>query len=269
MGFTSLDAIEVIETPMVLTAGTYDDGQAALSYTGMWGNMTGVSGPYADTLHYSYYVGDSLQVAFSGRQFKLSYLTGTNAGRVDVYVDGVKVGQIDQSSPGWGWQKKWTSDLFPAGTHNLRLVYASGVESFVSLDAIEVIETPVVLGAGTYEDVNAAFTYDGSWGTMTGVSGPSEGTLHYSYAVGDSVQVSFSGEQVELKYLGSPESGVVDVYVDGIKVASLDQTSESWDWQRTWQSDELAAGDHSLRLIYVSGPSTWSFVSLDALTVDP
>jgi hypothetical protein len=62
---------------------------------------------------------------------------------------------------------------------------------------------------------------------------------------------------------------VVDVYVDGIKVGSLDQASAGWDWQRTWTSDLLGVGDHSLRLVYASGPSSWSFVSLDALTVDP
>jgi hypothetical protein len=265
VSFTSLDSIEVIESPTVLTNGKYDDANAALSYIGRWEDMTGVSGPYLDTLRYSYYPGSAAQMAFTGRQIKLTYLSGSGAGLVDVYVDGAKVGSLDQSSTTWAWQKSWTSDLFPSGTHNLRLVFASG--GFMSLDSIEVITEPVLLTAGTFDDAQAAFTYDGSWLTMTGATGPYDGTLHYTYGIGDSAQVAFTGQQIQLSYLASPDSGLVDVYIDGIKVTSIDQHSDVWEWQKTWTSEVLSAGDHSLQLVYISGPSTWSYISLDAITV--
>jgi hypothetical protein len=87
--------------------------------------------------------------------------------------------------------------------------------------------------------------------------------------VGDAIQFSFTGQQIQLSYMGSPESGLVDVYVDGTKVASIDQHSDVWEWQQVWTSEQLTAGEHSLRLVYASAPTTWSFVSLDAITVVP
>jgi hypothetical protein len=83
------------------------------------------------------------------------------------------------------------------------------------------------------------------------------------------VQLSFSGEQLQLAYRAGPTAGQVDVYIDGVKVATIVQTSATWMWQKTWTSELLAAGEHSLRLVYASGASGSSFASLDRITVDP
>ena len=126
----------------------------------------------------------------------------------------------------------------------------------------------VILAAGTYDDANAAFTYDGSWLTMN-ATGPYNGTLRYTYGVGDSAHVIFNGRQIQLSYLAAAGAGVMDVYIDGIKVTSIDQSDAGWVWQKTWTSGQLAAGDHSIRVVYASGTSGASFTSLDALTVTP
>jgi hypothetical protein len=264
-GFTSIDGIEVIETPIILTNGVYDDEEAAIMYSGSWQKLSG-GGPYLDSLHYTYRVGDSAQVYFTGRQIKLSYLAGLTAGVVDIYVDGVKVGSVDQNSDAWEWQKTWTSDLLTAGTHSLRLVYVSG--GFVSVDGIEVIGEPQILTSGEHDDVEGAITYSGSWLSLTGVSGHYLESLHYTYSLGDTAQVAFTGGQIKLAYFAGPTAGMVDVYVDGVKVASLDQKNDTaWEWQKTWTSEVLSVGDHSLRLVYASGDN--SFVSLDSITVLP
>ena len=260
-GFTNIDAIEVMANPVMLSTGVYDDANTAFSYTGSWYNMTGVTGPYSDTLHYSYGIGESFQVNFTGRQFKLSYLATPATGLMDVYVDGVKVGSIDQNNSLGGWQTSWTSDLFPAGDHSLRLVYASG--GFTNIDAIEVMANPVMLSTGVYDDANTAFSYTGSWYNMTGVTGPYSDTLHYSYGIGESSQVNFTGRQFKLSYLATPATGLMDVYVDGVKVGSIDQNNSLGGWQTSWTSDLFPAGDHSLRLVYASG----GFTNIDAIEV--
>jgi hypothetical protein len=264
--FTSIDALEVIAEPLILSNGVHDDRHAGWSYSGFWTPWS-VSGPSQDSLFYTYTVGDMAQVNFTGRQIRLSYLASPMSGVLDVYVDGVKVGSIDQSDPAWVWQRSWTSNLLAAGTHTLRLVFASGpAVSFTSVDAIEVMESPTILAVGTYDDADLAVNYNGGWQTLSGTSGPYQDSLHYSYEVGSGVQVNFSGQQIRLSYLASSISGVLDVYVDGVKLGSIDQHSAGWDWQTSWTSEVFAAGEHNLRLIYASGAN---MVSLDALTVNP
>jgi hypothetical protein len=97
-----------------------------------------VGGPYLDTWRYSNTVVDSsAQVSFHGRQVKLIYLAGPDLGSADVYVDGVKVGTLDESDPAWLWQSEWTSGLFPEGDHSLRILYTTG--SMFDIDALTVL----------------------------------------------------------------------------------------------------------------------------------
>jgi hypothetical protein len=118
----------------------YDDVNPAISYggSGNWAATTTPDGPYLDTWHYTNTLGNSVQVAFNGRQFKLTYLAGPDLGTADIYVDGVKVDSIDQNSTTWDWQTNWTSDVLSVGDHSVRIVYASG-GSMLSLDAITVM----------------------------------------------------------------------------------------------------------------------------------
>ena len=154
-----------------------------------------------------------------------------------------------------------------AGDHNLRIEYASG--GFVSLDAIEIVAAPTIFSSGTYDDGDAGLSYSGSWQTMSGAAGPYLGTLHYSYRVEDLIQAYFTGEQITISYFAGPDAGIADVYLDGVKVVSLNEYSDNWEWQTSWTSDLLIAGDHSLRIVYASGSSSSSFTSLDSLVVLP
>jgi hypothetical protein len=172
--------------------------------------------------------GNDSQVSFTGRQFRLSYLASPTSGTVDLYLDGVKIKTIDQHSPYWEWQKTWTSDLLPAGDHSLRIVHASG--DLTAIDGITVMTAPVGLSSGTYDDANPAISYAGIWFTLQSVVGPYSDSLHYTTTPGNDTQVDFNGRQVQLTYLASPFSGIVDVYVDGVKVATINQNSPNWDW---------------------------------------
>jgi hypothetical protein len=265
-GLAAVDGLTVVTTPVPLTNGVYDDGNPALGYEGIWFTLAGVTGPYADTMHYSTIIGNDAQVDFTGRQVKITYLASPISGSADVYVDGVKLTTLNQSSPNWDWQKTWTSDLLSAGDHSLRIVHVSG--DLAAVDGITVVTSPVILSTGDYDDANAAFSYEGRWLTLEGVSGPYGDTLHYTYWLGDAAQVNFHGRQIKLIYLAAPTAGQVDVYVDGVKLTTLDQNSASWEWQKTWTSGVLSAGDHSLRIVHMTEGSS-SLGSVDAVSVIP
>jgi len=108
-----------------LGVGKYDDVDLASRwrYTGAWFTYSG-TGPYSSTMHYTYALGNSAQIAISGQQFKLSYTASANYGLLDIYIDDVKVATLNQNSAPSGYQKTWTSGLLLAGTHIVRLVKA-------------------------------------------------------------------------------------------------------------------------------------------------
>ncbi len=127
--------------------------------------------------------GDYAELNFVGTNFKLTFTGNVNRGNLDVYVDNVKVGTVNQYSSSLTWQKTWTSPTFTNGTHTLKLVHATG--SIVGIDAIEIDPAPPVpVGTGTYDDTDTAWGYSGNW-TALSTSGPANGTLHYSTSTGD------------------------------------------------------------------------------------
>ncbi len=255
----SLDAFQVVP---ILSTGTYDDANTAISYIGSWQPLV-ATGAYQDTWSYSTTMGDSVKFAFNGQQIKLTYVTGPTLGTLDVYVDGVKVGSLNENSANWAWHGTWTSDPLPAGDHILRLVYASG-GSMVSLDAFGVI-IPQVVSTGIYDDTDTAIGYFGAWQILVDPNAYLD-TWSYSTNIGDSGKVAFNGRQIKLTYVTGPILGTMDVYVDEVKVDSIDQNSTDWVLHKTWVSDLLSEGDHILRMVYASGGS---LVSLDAFSVVP
>ncbi len=116
---------------------------SAWTYSGNWTALT-TSGPYNGTLHYSYTINDYATLVFEGSQFKLTYTGHANRGQMDIYVDNIKVGIINQYNPSLAWQKTWTSPIFTDDIHTLKLVHATG--AYVDIDAIEVIQVPSLGG---------------------------------------------------------------------------------------------------------------------------
>jgi uncharacterized repeat protein (TIGR02543 family) len=255
-----LDAIQVLSTATFLSEGTYDDTNLGLHYSTNWYTYTG-GGPAGDNLHFAFTPGESLLFSFSGQQFELTYSQMGDRGLLDVYVDDVKVATLDESGTG-AWQQTWISDPVTAGNHNVRLVQASS-SGVVDVDAIEIIPMTSVLSAGSYDDIDPAWHYSTYWYAYVG-GGPSAGTLHFSINPKDEVMVSFSGSQFRLIYTAMPDRGMLDVYVDGVKVHTLDESGAGI-WQQTWTSDPLPSGTHTLRLVHASGPIT----DIDAITVLP
>jgi hypothetical protein len=130
-----IDAIEIIPTASVLEAGTHDDADPAWHYSTYWYTYNG-PGPYGDTMHFSINPKDEALVSFNGSQFSLTYTAMPDRGTLDVYVDGVKVATLDENGAG-AWQQTWTSDLYTAGLHTVRLVHAAG--PITDIDAITIM----------------------------------------------------------------------------------------------------------------------------------
>jgi hypothetical protein len=80
------------------------------------------------------------------------------------------------------------------------------------------------------------------------------------------VTLSFSGTKFSVIYKTGPLFGKMDVYVDGSRVATIDQNTSTAIFQKTWSYDgTLPAGTHRLKLIFVGPADTRA--SLDAVSI--
>ena len=115
----------------------YDDKDKALVYSSGWQDShkgTAYKGSFKETSKN----GASVTLDFTGQSFSVLYKSGRMYRNLDVYVDGVKIGTINENSRTQAFQQRWDYDgqLSP-GTHTLKLVFvAQGNRTRGSLDAI-------------------------------------------------------------------------------------------------------------------------------------
>ncbi|MEU9324588.1 beta-galactosidase [Streptomyces canus] len=124
----------------------------------------------------------------------------------------------------------------------------------------------------TWDDPDSALQYAGSWSHVANQSytgGDYKKTESFSNKAGDSVTVPFDGTAI--RWIGSKTNnhGNADVYLDGTKVATVDD-SGSENQAVVFQKTGLAAGAHTLKIV-VSGThssgSTDNYVAIDAIDV--
>jgi hypothetical protein len=59
---------------------------------------------------------------------------------------------------------------------------------------------------------------------------------------------------------------LIDVYVDGVKITTINANSSSLQWQQTYTSPVLSAGNHTVRFVHAGGGT---HVDVDAITILP
>ncbi len=135
-------------------AGSYDDTDSHIAYSGNWQLYSGV-GPYNNTMHYSDATGESAALVFCGGGVTVLYAANTNGGVLNVSIDGAQVGTINEYAASLQWQQQWSSGSLSAGAHVLSLSHASGTR--INVDAINVSPPPVAPSAvcvSTYYDTD-------------------------------------------------------------------------------------------------------------------
>jgi beta-galactosidase GanA len=124
----------------------------------------------------------------------------------------------------------------------------------------------------TYDDADPALVYAGTWSHVANQSytgGDYKNTESFSNTAGDSMSVTFTGTGV--RWIGSQTNnhGFADVYIDGIKQATVD-CSGSANQAVLYSKTGLTSGEHTLKIVVDgthSSASTDNYVSIDAIDV--
>ena len=127
---------------------------------------------------------------------------------------------------------------------------------------------PVVPGtATTVDDQNGAFVYSAGWQTVS-TTNAYGGSYHETSQDGATITFPFSGQSFSLIYKGGITFSKFDIYVDGAMVGTLDQKLGAATYQVRWDyPGQLAAGNHTLQLVFKVTSATINRGSLDAVII--
>ncbi|MBL0345492.1 right-handed parallel beta-helix repeat-containing protein [Candidatus Villigracilis affinis] len=129
--FTSTSMPPAFET-------TYDDKDSAFVYSDGWRDVYKPRA-YNGSLKQTARRDTFLTFAFTGQSFSVVYKADPSYGKMDVYVDDILVGTIDERSSAVAFQFRWDypGQLEP-GNHTLKLVFVplTTINATVSLDAV-------------------------------------------------------------------------------------------------------------------------------------
>lgn len=128
--------------------------------------------------------------------------------------------------------------------------------------------------SGTYEDTNTGAT--GAWDYYSGLwyqvndTGDSGGARHASLTPLSGAQITFTGLSFDFYYRTAPSYGFAELYVDGVKVASIDQYDETGAAQQSTHVSLSHANEHVLEVRYAgrkNEDSTGTEINLDKIVV--
>jgi hypothetical protein len=173
------------------------------------------------------------------------------------YLAGASIA-LSGAAPASGWQiSGWTGTTNNASTASTNTVTMPASAHTAN------VNYSTTYGPGKYDGTHSGWTYTGSW-SLYSTSGPYNNTLNYSSTVGNEATFVMTGSQFVLTYNQYTNRGVVDIYVDGVLIHSLNENG-ALQWQKTWTSNDLGAGTHTLRFVHASG----TMVDLDAVEILP
>lgn len=130
-----------------------------------------------------------------------------------------------------------------------------------SSEASAVAKAPAAVGPGFYDDKSAYWSYTGTWKVLTD-SESLNNSLHQANKLGSTASFYFTGTQFRLAYWATPNQGLVDVYLDGAYLTTIDQYTPV-PHQRVYVSPVLVNGPHSVQFIQQSLP----YINIDGIYI--
>lgn len=137
-GPTNTVAVTLTRTPTSaapppLGAGTYDDIESRLNYTGSWDSQTNVPDAESGTLHVSSTIGNTITFRFIGDQIRIFYQSGSGLGFITAKIDEQEYPPLSQNGPPTV-NSEWAITGLTNATHTMIITHSSG--GSINLDQI-------------------------------------------------------------------------------------------------------------------------------------
>jgi hypothetical protein len=232
-----------LDAPTPVGAGTYDDRNAAIRYSGTWSPVNNVTNANAATLTRSNTIRSVARLTFTGSRITRIYsMEPSNSGET-VYIDGQLQTSPSSAAAETRRAVARTWDV-SYGTHTIE-VWANGA-GYSDIDAF-VVDIATV-GAGIYDDTHSQIKFIGSWEGLAGIIGTWNTTMRRSNVVGSVVRFTFVGDNVTWYFSKDPTRGRAVVTIDGGTKGYYDLYAPTTQRQQSIVFDNLSAGTHIIHI---------------------
>jgi hypothetical protein len=117
-----------------------------------------------------------------------------------------------------------------------------------------------------YDNKNSAFVYSAGWADEVS-SYAIDGSFARTSTNGASVTFPFTGQSFSIVYKGGPSYRNMDVYIDDLLVATINEKHNASTYKARWDyPGQLSPGQHTLKLVFVTTSSSTNG-SVDAVIV--
>jgi outer membrane protein assembly factor BamB len=280
---TPAHALGTVDVVVTTDWGSSDPGGSANDYTytnrieqtdgrivksGSWGNYS-KSEASGGSYGRSSTPNASATIYFNGTRLDWIAMKGTTTGIADVYLDGAKVATVSLVATTATYQVNvWSTGDLPAGDHSVRIVRSSASASgkYLTLDGVDISGT-ITAPPARYEQTDSRIVKVGTWSdfSKTAASGGSYGR---SSTAGASATIYFTGTRLDWIGMKGTTTGIVDVYLDGVKQTTIDLTASTATYQvNLWSTGSIASGSHNVALVRSDSSASDRFLVLDAVEI--
>jgi hypothetical protein len=118
-----------------------------------------------------------------------------------------------------------------------------------------------------HEQADPRIHYTGTWSDFTKTVA-SWGSYRRSSTSGASATIKFLGTRLDWIAMKGLTTGVADVYLDGVKKATINLAASAATYQvRVWSTGTLAYGQHTVKLVRSKSSATGKYLTLDAVDI--
>jgi hypothetical protein len=249
---------------------TIENASPQFAYAGSW-NTASASTASGGTLEYTNSSTASATVAFTGTAVRVIADRNTDHGQLRLSLDGKVIGDYDSwAAKPRGQEVIAELDGLSPSTHTLKLegtgikaAYSSGTT--ISIDSVQYVSTTQTSSAVS----DASLSYSGAW-TAPSAADATNGVVHVSSAAGATATATFTGTAVTVRGQKGPAQGIVELSIDGVAVAEVDNYAFTDRSADVISIPGLQSGNHTLS-IKVKGTknpnSSGTAVTVDGLVV--
>ncbi|MDS0525617.1 cellulosome anchor protein [Clostridium sp. SHJSY1] len=261
--FVSIDAIEILSSKYILNPGSYQNTSENLNYSAGWVKAADSSQNFSNINN------AKITFSFEGTGIKLYSIVANNRGIAKVYIDGIPYDADGYSASVVANKVIFSKDDMPAGNHEVQIVVTaaknpSSSGTYVSVDAIEILQTKPTISVGRYENTDDAFTYSTGWTKTT------DSSQHFSNVNNSSVSFSFTGTGLKLYSIIANNRGITKVIIDGVNYTADGYSATVASNKVIFTKDDLTAGKHDVQIVATNtknAASTGYFTSIDAIEI--
>ncbi|MCZ7547069.1 MAG: hypothetical protein M5R40_27695 [Anaerolineae bacterium] len=227
--------------------GLFQNDHFAVVYSGQWVFFTNAQAS-GGSIDYTDDIDATVSFEFNANTITIYRTLGPSRAIMRVLIDGVPIGSaeqdgiIDNYSPTVRYAVPYRVTGLAAGVHEITIEHTgthnpSATGNFLDIDAFAVENVATVSG-GTYQDTDPAISYAGSWARFD-TTNANAGSVYYTTQAGDAAYVIFSGANaIEIGYAKHRFMGILDIYLDG----ELIQTLNCYEASAVWQVPFFYAG---------------------------